>query len=186
MVPIPELWLPIVLSAVFVFVVSSIAHMVLKYHKADYKQIPDQDEALAGIAKAGLAPGYYHFPYFAEMKDCNTPEAKARFERGPNGMLTVLPNGGMNLGKFLGTWFVYTLVVSFFLAYLAGRTMAPGVDYLAVFRFVGTAAFMAYGLSCVVNSIWMGIPWSNTIRHMFDGLLYALVTAGTFGWLWPR
>ena len=186
MTAIAALWLPILVSAVLVFAASSIIHMAPLWHRSELPPPPDGDRMQDALRPFGLRPGEYMLPRMKSMKDCNTPEAKARFERGPNGMLTVLPNGGMNLGKFLGTWFVYTLVVSFFLAYLAGRTMAPGVDYLAVFRFVGTAAFMAYGLSCVVNSIWMGIPWSNTIRHMFDGLLYALVTAGTFGWLWPR
>lgn len=186
MISIAALWMPLVLSAVAVFVVSSIVHMVLKYHKADYKQIPNQDQVLAELGKANLPPGYYHFPYYADMKDCNTPEAQERFRRGPNGMLTLMPNSMANLGKFLGLWFVYCLIVSLFIAYLAGRILAPGADYLAVFRFVGTAAFLAYGLSCMVNSIWAAIPWSNTIRHMFDGLLYALVTAGVFGWLWPR
>jgi hypothetical protein len=186
MVTLSALWLPIVLSAVAVFIVSSIAHMVLKYHRADYKQIPNQDEALAGIAKASLPPGQYHFPYFAEMKDCATPEAIERFKRGPNGMLIVMPNGPMNMGKFLGLWFVYCLIVSLFVAYLASVVLAPGIEYLKVFRVVGTAAFLAYCVSCIVDSIWKAQPWSNTFRHMFDGLLYALVTAGVFGWLWPR
>jgi hypothetical protein len=186
MISIAALWMPLVVSAVAVFVVSSIVHMVLSYHKADYKKLPDQERLLAEIGKANLPPGYYHFPYFDSMKDCNTPEAQERFRRGPNGMLTLHPNGMMNIGKFLGMWFVFCLIVSLFLAYLAGRTLAPGAEYLAVFRFVGTAAFLAYGLPSMVNSIWMGIPWSNTARHMFDGLLYALVTAGVFGWLWPQ
>ena len=36
------LWLPIVLSALLVFVVSAIIHMVLKYHNRDYKQLPNE------------------------------------------------------------------------------------------------------------------------------------------------
>jgi hypothetical protein len=186
MISIAALWMPLVLSAVAVFLVSSIAHMVLKYHQADYKAIPNQDQVVAELGKANLPPGYYQFPHFASMKECNTPEAQERFRRGPNGMITVMPNGMMNVGKFLGLWFVYCLLVSLFLAYLAGRTLAPGAEYLAIFRFVGTAAFLAYGLPNMVNSIWAGIPWSNTLRHTFDGLLYALVTAGVFGWLWPQ
>jgi hypothetical protein len=186
MVALSTLWLPLVLSAVAVFLVSSVLHMVLKYHKADYKRIPDQDQVLEGIGKANLPPGYYHFPYFEDMKACGTPEAQARFQRGPNGMLTVLPNGPMQMGKYLGVWFAYCALVSLFVAYLAGHTLPTGATYLAVFRSVGTTSFMAYGLSCMVNSIWMGVPWSNTLRAMFDGLVYALVTAGVFGWLWPR
>lgn len=186
MIAISALWMPIVLAAVAVFVVSSILHMVLQYHRADYKKIPNEAEALAGLAKAALPPGYYNFPYCESMKEMGSPEGLEKLRRGPVGMLTILPNGPMSMGKYLGSWFVYCLVVSFFLAYLAGRTLAPGIDYLIVFRFVGTAAFLAYGLGNVVNSIWMGVPWSNTVRAVFDGLIYALVTGGCFGWLWPR
>lgn len=186
MISIAELWMPIVVSAVAVFVVSSILHMVLQYHRADYKRIPNESEALAGIAKANLAPGYYQFPSCDSMKEMGAPEMQEKFRRGPVGMLTVMPNGPMSMGKYLGGWFVYCLLVSFFLAYLAGRTLAPGIDYLVVFRVVGTAAFLAYGLSNIVNSIWAGVPWSNTVRATIDGLIYALVTAGCFGWLWPR
>ena len=186
MISIAALWMPIVVSGVAVFVVSSILHMVLQYNRADYKRIPNEAEALAGIAKANLAPGFYQFPSCDSMKEMGTPDVQEKFRRGPVGMLTVMPNGPMSMGKYLGGWFVYCLVVSFFLAYLAGRTLAPGIDYLIVFRFVGTAAFLAYGLGNIVNSIWMGVPWSNTMRAVIDGLVYALVTGGCFGWLWPR
>ena len=70
--------------------------------------------------------------------------------------------------------------------FTGSRSIPNGLDYLHVFRFVGTTAFMAYGVSCLVDSIWRTMPWSNTFRSMFDGLLYSLVTAGVFGWLWPR
>jgi len=186
MIAISALWMPIVVSGVAVFVVSSILHMVLQYHRADYKQIPNEEEALAGLRKAALPPGYYHFPWCTSMKEMGTPEGIEKFRRGPVGGLTLWPNGPMKMGKTLGLWFVYCLVVSFFLAYLAGHTVASGATYLAVFRVVGATAFMAYGLGQVVNSIWMGIPWANTVRAVFDGLVYALVTAGCFGWLWPR
>ena len=145
MITIAALWMPIVLSGVAVFFVSSILHMVLKYHAADYKKIPNEAEALAGLAKAALPPGYYMFPACDSMKEMGTPEGIEKFRRGPVGTLTLLPNAPMAMGKTLGLWFVYCLVVSFFLAYLAGRTLAPGIDYLVVFRFVGTAAFLAYG-----------------------------------------
>jgi hypothetical protein len=28
--------------------------------------------------------------------------------------------------------------------------------------------------------------WIRTLKSMFDGLIYALLTASVFGWLWPR
>jgi hypothetical protein len=165
MIAIPALWMPIVLSGIAVFLVSSILHMALKYHAADYKRIPNEADALAGLSKAALPPGYYHFPYCSSMKEMNSPEGLEKLRRGPVGMLTVLPNGPMAMGKTLGTWFI---------------------DYLVVFRFVGAAAFLAYGVGQVVPSIWMGMPWSNTVRAVIDGLVYSLVTGGCFGWLWPR
>ena len=41
--PFGSLWLPVMISAVVVFVASSIIHMALKYHKADYKSLPNED-----------------------------------------------------------------------------------------------------------------------------------------------
>jgi len=88
--------------------------------------------------------------------------------------------------KFLIQWFVYCLLIEFFVAYLTGRTIAPGASYLVVFRVAGTAAFLAYGLSHLSNGIWKGQMWATTIKEVIDGLVYVLLTAGTFGWLWPR
>jgi hypothetical protein len=45
---------------------------------------------------------------------------------------------------------------------------------------------MAYGVANIANSIWKAQPWSNTIKEVIDGLIYAMLTAGTFGWLWPK
>ena len=109
-----------------------------------------------------------------------------KFKQGPVGMMTVLNSGPPAMRKFLGMWFVYCLVTGFFVAYLTGRTVAPGANYLVVFRVAGTAAFLGYGLGQLTNGIWNGQPWSMTIKEVIDGLIYGLLTAGTFGWLWPR
>jgi hypothetical protein len=187
MVPLTALWVPIVLSAVFVFIVSSIMHMALKYHRSDYRQLPHEADVLEALRKAGITAGNaYHFPYCAEMKDMKTPEMTDKYKKGPIGLLTVMPSGLPNMGKFLGLWFVYTLLVGFFVAYLTGRVLVQGATYLAVFRVAGAAAFMAYSLSQFADSIWKGQTWSVTVKAMADGLVFALVTAGTFGWLWPH
>jgi hypothetical protein len=186
MVYLTELWLPIVLSAVFVFVVSSILHMVLPFHKSDYRGLPDEEKVMDALRAAGVTPGpVYHFPH-CEHKDMNTPAMQEKFKRGPNGLLTVIPSGQMSMGKFLGLWFLYCLIVGLFTAYVTGRTVAPQTQYLLVFRVAGTVSFMAYGLAHFVDSVWKGQTWTVTLKHMFDGLIYALLTAGTFGWLWPR
>ena len=88
--------------------------------------------------------------------------------------------------KFLGQWFAFCLVVGFCAAYLTGRTVASGAHYLIVFRVAGTAAFLAYSVGNLANGIWKGQPWSNVLKEVIDGLIYSLLTAGTFGWLWPR
>ncbi len=185
MVSLTALWLPIVLSAVIVFVASSIMHMLLPYHRSDYRQLPDEDKLLAVLRAAGLKPGLYHFP-FCSHKDMKSPATMEKFKQGPVGMLTLFPSGPPAMPKFLGMWFAYCLVIGFFVAYLTGRTIAPGANYLAVFRVAGTAAFLAYGLGNLSNGIWKGQPWGVTLKEVIDGLVYALLTAGTFGWLWPR
>jgi nucleoside recognition membrane protein YjiH len=185
-VPLTALWLPILLSAVIVFVASSIMHMLLPYHRSDYRKLPNEDQVLDALRSAGVTPGReYRFPY-GTMKDMKTPEMQEKFKRGPVGILTIMPSGTMNMGKFLGQWFVYCVVISIFAAYLTSRTRPAGTDYLEVFRVAGCSAFMGYSLAQIQNAIWDGRTWGVTAKHMIDGLIYGLLTAGTFGWLWPR
>ena len=186
MVPITALWLPILLSAVIVFVASSILHMVLPFHKSDYRKLPEEDKVVDALRAAGVTPGpVYHFPHTTH-KEMKSPEVVEKFKRGPVGLLTVMPSGAPAMGKYLALWFLNCVLVGIFVAYLTGRTRVFGTQYLEVFRVAGTTAFMGYGLAQVQDSIWKGQTWSVTAKHVFDGLIYALLTAGTFGWLWPR
>ncbi len=185
MVPLTALWLPIILSAVIVFVASSLLHMVLPFHRNDYRKLPDEDKVLAALRSAGVTRGLYVFPHTTH-EEMKSPAMMEKYKQGPVGMLTMFPTGPVNLPKFLGFWFGFLLIVGFFVAYLTGRTVAPGTDYLAVFRVAGTAGFLAYGLGNLANGIWRGQPWSVVLKEVFDGLIYSLLTAGTFGWLWPR
>ena len=185
MVPLTALWLPVVLSSVIVFVASSIMHMLLPYHRGDYRQLPEEEKILAALRGVGLQRGLYIFPY-GTHKDMKSPALIEKYKQGPVGILTVFPSGPPAMPKFLGLWFAFTLIISFFVAYLTGRTEAPGTNYLAVFRVAGTAAFLAYGLGNLSNGIWKGQPWGVTLKEVIDGLIYGLLTAGTFGWLWLR
>ena len=184
-VSLASLWLPIVLSAVIVFVASSIIHMLLPYHRSDYSQLPDEDKLLTVLRSANLKRGLYIFPYCTH-KNMKEPASIEKYKQGPVGHMTIIPNGPPAMPKYLIQWFIYCLVIGFFVAYLTGHTVAQGAHYLAVFRVVGTAAFMSYGLGPLSNGIWKGQPWSMVIKEVIDGLIYGLLTAGTFGWLWPR
>ena len=185
MVHLAALWLPIVVSAVIVFVASSIMHTVLQYHRGDYNQLPDEDKIRATLRSANLKRGLYVFP-FCTHKDMKSPATMEKYKEGPVGFMNIMPSGPPAMPKFLGQWFVFCLVIAFFTAYLTAHTVAEGANYLVVFRVAGTVAFMGYGLGHLSDGIWKGQTWSATIKEVFDGLVYGLLTAGVFGWLWPR
>lgn len=186
MVPMTELWLPILLSAAAVFVLSSVIHMLLPYHKSEYKKLPNEERILDAMRNERVGPGLYPFPHASRHKDMKTPEMVEKYKTGPVGIITVIPSGPLAMGKYLVKWFLFCVLIGVFVAYLTGRTLSAGTAYLAVFRIAGTVAFMGYGVGQLVDSIWKGQAWSATLKHVFDGLLYALLTAGMFGWLWPR
>jgi hypothetical protein len=180
------LWQPIVLSAVLVFILSAIIHMVLKYHNSDYKRLPNEDAVRAALRSGNSSPGQYIFPHADDMKQMGSPEMQQKFIEGPVGVLYLKRPGPPTMGPALAQWFLFNLWVSLLVAYVAARTIPPGTEYLDVFCTVGVVTFLAYAAGVLPASIWMGKPWAVTAKEMFDGLLYALVTAGTFGWLWPR
>jgi hypothetical protein len=186
MVPLAALWLPILLSAAIVFIVSSILHMALPWHRNDYARVPDEERLRAALRPLAIPPGDYLVPMASGPGEMRAPEFQARVNEGPNLVLTVLPNGAWTMGRNLALWFVYLVVVALFAGYVAGRTLSPGVDYLAVFRVAGTTAFLGFAPALWQMSIWYRRSWGTTIRTTIDGLIYALLVAGTFGWLWPR
>ena len=186
MVTLGALWLPILLSAVFVFIVSSVIHMVLKYHNSDYKRLPNEDAVRAAVRSGNPPPGQYVMPYCQEMKEMESPEMKQKYVEGPVGVLFLKRPGPVNMGPFLGQWFLFSLLVSLFVAYIASHVLPAGTPYLSVFRVVGATAFLAYAAGSVPGAIWTGKPWGVAGKEMLDGLIYGLVTAGTFGWLWPE
>lgn len=186
MTDMSALWMPLVLSAVVVFFVSSLIHMVSGFHKNDYLAPPNQDGVGDALRQFNIPPGDYMIPKPQSMKEMGSPEFKAKADRGPRVVLTVMPNGMTSMGPLLAQWFVYSLAVSAFSAYIASRALGPQADYLSVFRFVGAAAFLGYAGALWQAYIWFGKGLGLTIRATVDGLIYALLTAGCFGWLWPR
>lgn len=185
MVPLTSLWLPILLSAVVVFVLSSIIHMFLPWHRSDFRKVPDEAAALEALGGLGIPPGDYLLPCAGSPDEMKTAEFKARIEKGPVVVMTVMSPGGMGMGGSLVKWFVYCLVVGVFAAYVAGRAVGPGGEYLAVFRFAGVTTFASYALALWQGTIWYKRAWTTTLKSNVDSLIYALFTAGVFGWLWP-
>jgi hypothetical protein len=185
MTPLSTLLLPILLSAVVVFIASSIIHMAPLWHKDDYPRVPGEDRLMDALRPLGIPPGDYMVPR-AAGNDMRSPEFAAKVKRGPVLMLTVMPNAMPSMGRSLTLWFLYCAVVGLFAAYVGGRALPPGVDYLRVFQLVGATAFIAYAAALWQLSIWYARAWSITIKSTVDGLIYALLTAGVFGWLWPR
>ena len=128
-----DLWLPILLSAGFVFIVSSILHMVIPIHKGDYKKVPGEENVLAQMRAQGVPPGEYMFPCAGCMKDMDSPEMVEKYRKGPVGFMTVVPSGEWKMGKNLVQWFLYTIMVGIFTAYIAYHGLSRGAEYLAVF-----------------------------------------------------
>jgi hypothetical protein len=184
MVPIVSLVVPILVASVVVFFASALLHMVLKYHNSDYGKLANE-ESVANALR-GTPTGHFVLPHSAAGAAFKDPAFIERLKRGPVAFITVLPSAAPNMGKSLGQWFVFTLAVGLMAAYIAGRALAPGAEYSQVFRFVGTTAFLAYAFGGIQESIWFGRKWSVTSKHLLDGLVYSLLSAGVFGWLWPR
>ena len=186
MVPILSLWIPILVSAILVFVASNILHMVLPFHKGDYGTLPNEDAIMEAMRRAGVKPGDYMMPRAGSMAAMKDPAFLEKLNKGPVASIIVGPNGPPNMGSLLGQWFLYCAVVSVFAAYIAGRALGPGAHYLAVFRFAGATAFIGYGLALWQDTIWYKKAWTTTLKNNVDALIYGCLTAGTFGWLWPR
>ncbi len=180
------LWLPILVSAVFVFIASSIIHMLLPWHKNDYPKMPREDEVLDALRPFAIPPGDYMVPRPSKHGDLKSPEFLEKLNKGPVMVLTVWPNGMVNMGRNLALWFVYLLVVSSFTAFIVGNVLAPGAWFMKVFHYTATVAFLGYSVALWQMSIWYRRAWGTTLKATIDGLIYALLTAGTFGWLWPK
>lgn len=186
MTPVIALWLPILVSAVIVFVMSSIIHMASPWHKNDYPKMPREDDVMDALRPLAIPPGDYMVPRATSTEEMRSPEFTEKLRRGPVMILTVLPSSPFSMGRNLSLWFVYLLVVGLFAACVAGRALPAGAEYMAVFRFVGVTAFLGYAAALWQMWIWYHRSLAITIKATIDSLVYALLTAGTFGWLWPR
>ncbi|MCP3960934.1 MAG: hypothetical protein GY719_24065 [bacterium] len=185
MVALGALWMPILVATVLVFIVSMLIWMVLNLHKKDWVKLPDEDAFAEAVNAQNPAVGEYSFPHAASSEEWKSDEWQAKFKRGPVGFLTIKPAGEMGMGKSMTAWLIYIVVIHIFVAYLCGQVLPAGVDYLKVFQVAGTAAILGFAGAVAPEAIWMGRRWSNVLRGIVDGVIYGLLTAGTFGWLWP-
>lgn len=180
-----DLWMPILVSAVFVFLASSVLHMMLPFHRSDWGGLDNEEEILEAIGKAKPTPGEYMFPYCTDMKELLGEEMTAKYAKGPVGTMTIRPNGTPSMGKPLGQWFLMCIGVSILCGLLGSMALMPGSAFGSVAKFIGLAAFGMYGMGNLTNSIWKNVPWITTAKFLFDGAVYGVVTALGFAWLWP-
>ena len=181
-----QLWLPIVVSGLAVFFMSALVWTVMPHHKKDWRGLPNEDAVLAAMRASPPAPGQYAMPFMFDPKLRDDPAMKERIAKGPNGYFTVIPTGSPAMGPMMAKSLVYNIVVALLVAYVAWHALRGPAEYLEVFRIVGTTAMMSYILATVPESIWFGRPWRTFAMQAIDGIAYGLVTAGIFGWLWPR
>ena len=186
MASIPSLWLPILLSSVVVFFASWLFHMLLPHHRKDFLPVPNEDQVQTSLRGFNIPPGDYMIPCAGSPAGMKSPDFQEKFRKGPVLIMTVFKAGNMSMGGSLAQWFLYLLLVGVFTAYITGRALQPGATYLEVFRFAGCSAFLSYSIALWQDSIWYKRKWSTTIKNTIDGFIYGLLTAGIFGWLWPK
>lgn len=179
------LWLPILLSAVFVFVISSLIHMVIKWHAPDYRGFSNEDAVRAAIRAGNPSPGRYVLPWCSDMKEMGTEAMMLKYREGPVGHVTLAPSGTPNIGKSLGTWFLFSLIVAAVAAWIASQARGLDAEAPAAALLVAQISFVAYGFGTITESIWMSRPWSSSVKYILDSALYAAGSGAVFYWLWP-
>jgi len=185
MTSLVSLWLPILLSAVVVFVLSSLVHMVFKWHASDYSRLANEEDVRAAVRAGVSGPGRYVIPYCADMKEMAGEAMQQKYREGPIAHVVVGPNGIPNMGKYLGTWFAWSIVVAALAAYLAWRAVGAGPEHAGrAAQWAGSITFIAYGFGTVTESIWMMRSWSTSVKYLLDAALYAIGTWAVVLWLW--
>lgn len=186
MVGLSALWMPIVVSAVFVFIALMLIHGLLGWHRGDMSAVASEAKFMEALRGLNVQPGDYRFPYGSTTAEMTAPEFVEKLKQGPIGIMTIRPNGEIKMGKMMGQWFVYSLFIAVLAAYITGRTRGLGAPYLEVFRVSAAVTFCCYVVAHWQNWIWWGKSTRFTVTNSLDGIIYALITGATFGWLWPH
>lgn len=181
------LWLPILLSAVVVFVISSLIHMVFKWHASDYKGFANEDAVRDALRVGSPETGKrYVVPYCTDMKEMGSEAMQQKYAAGPNAFVVFAPNGQPKMGKQLGLWFLWALIVALAAAFIVAELV--GISpwrARAGAKVVGAFTFAAYGLGTVTESIWMYRSWTSSAKYLLDSALYAVGSGLVFYYLWP-
>jgi hypothetical protein len=186
MVSLTSLWLPVLLSAVLVFLASFVLHMLVPFHRSDYRTMPAEDGVMEALRRFNIPPGDYMMPHPPGPAAMRDPKFLEKMSQGPVMVATFLPGGPIRMGGQLAQWFVYCLVVSLLAAHLTGFAVRPGEHRHEVFHFAGIVSFTGYTLALLQQSIWYHRSWATTIRYVIDGLIYGLLTGAVVAWFWPR
>jgi hypothetical protein len=175
-----QLWLPILLTGVALFFASFLSWMVVQLHKQDWRKLPQEDAFLSAVRGMSIPQGSYMFPNCDTPEEMKSAEFQRKHEQGPVGIMTVF--GKVNMGRNLGLTFLYFVGVSFCLAYLGTIGLSTGAEFMPVFRFMATAALLAYLPAILQHSIWFHC---RVVGHVVESIVYALITGAIFGALWP-
>jgi hypothetical protein len=177
-----SLWLPTLLSAVAVFLLSFLLHMLLPWHRRDYKAVPNEAQFMDAARPLAIPPGDYLVPCAGGPSALRSPEFVEKMTRGPVMILTVRPNGPPAMGGNLIGWFIYSLFVGGIAGHIAERVGVTN-GYL-LFHTVALAAFLGYAAALWQMTIWYHRSWVIALRSTVDGAIYAVVTGLIFVWWW--
>ena len=179
------LWLPILLSAAGVWILSAIVWMALPHHKQDFIALSDEDAFIDYLRKSGIKPGNYVFPDFRDREAMKSEKICKAMKEGPVGHLSVWQTPVTMGGKMVATFIVY-LVVSTLIAYLT-RVASPGAaPFPRVFQVAASAGILAYCFSFIPNALWFGSYRRTIVANFIDGLIYGAITGAIFAWRWPH
>lgn len=178
------LWLPILVSAVTVFVVSAASHMLMPWRRSEFGNVPAFEAVQAAVRS--LPPGQYVFPAGPDPKERGTPAWMERWAAGPSGWLTIVPRAPISMGRNMGQSLLVYLAVSFLTAYAAQLALGDAPGRLPILRLVWVIGILAYGVGTCFTSIWYSRPWKAYAADLLDAAVQGLAMAAIFAWLWPR
>ncbi|CAN5416147.1 hypothetical protein BH11PLA2_BH11PLA2_27400 [soil metagenome] len=180
-IPIESLALPIVLTGVALFFASFVSWMVLQLHKKDYQKLPNENDFIDVARSMNVPLGNYMFPYCDKPEEMKSEAFQTKYKTGPRGSVTFFPM--TNMGKNLFCMVIYFIAMSFGIGYLTTLALPPGAEFLAVFRFVATAAVMIYLAAMIPQSVW----FKNRITgHVIESIAYAAISGAIFAAMWPK